>query len=743
MKGMQVIARNEEDEFYYRGTVVDGSNARHIEVQFHNLTQSLVPSRFVIPMIGARPCPVLRVADYVLVKTGKVPYQCWVPGMVQVTPVDEAKHDKLYTVIKFNNKTVHVLRNSIVKISKSQYKFALRYWDLQELVHQNRHHTIQDEKGTVKKGKHKDKKEKKVKHGGREGHRRHSRKKKNDGESGDKEKKSTVKSSRSRSSSRSPSRSSSRSRSRSADTIQKRDESSASENSHSRSRSISGSRSSKSSWSRYLRSHSRSSHPCSRPLRSGSRSVRSSVFPRKSRPRSSTGLKGSHARSSRSQSEPSVRSHSSKSSAKSGSHLSSERSENSSRLRSSFSDNEQTQTNDNEDDLAKNVGSKHRKLANDGNSTTGEIQKRLQELQGQLNRQQSDFLKELKKTVQNLKEVHKGYDSQHAQLQDKHSELQDKQQKLIDKQQELITKRVPTHEQSTQSEAAHPSRKEDESENKEMEESIKEEGEDRGEMKEGDEVLARWSVDGWFYRGTIENVAEDGRYFISDNVGAIEKKYIFTDKEHSDRIQNGNCVVARHPDYPFRYAPGQVRRLFPDLSCQVLFYDDEKAEVPREEIYKIDTELYGELVEYIINCEESWVGSAVVARNDEDGMYHLASIRERVGETFKFNLEWADGQVSSQFTKHIFGTFTRRQRLAMQDHVLAVAYAASSIYLPGEVVETNDGYIIVKFCDGTMSSQLDPQQCFWLSADYYNDAVQFFKNIKSKKNFKCPCCIIS
>ncbi|XP_033127520.1 von Willebrand factor A domain-containing protein 3B-like isoform X2 [Anneissia japonica] len=773
MNGMQVIARSEEDGFYYKGTVVDVPNARHVEVQFHDITQRLVPSRFVIPMSGARPCPFLRVADYVLVKTGKVPYQCWVPGMVQVTPIQEARQAKFYTVIKFNNKAVNVQRNSIVKITKSRYNFALRYiWDLQGLDLQNHHPTIQEENETVKVSKHKHKKEKTEKHRGRERH-RHSRKKKKDRESGDKGKNSIVRFSRSRS--RSLSRSSSRSRSRSADTKQKREESSASEHSHSRSRSrsrsarssgssrksrsMSGSRSSKSSQSRSSHSHSRSSRSRSRSSRSRSShsrsgSARSSVSSRKSRSRSSTGSKGSHARSSSSHSKSSEKSHSSKSSAKSKTRLSSARSKNSSRSRSPSPDHEKTQKNDDENNSAKSDGSKHRESANDGDSTTGddeadmvdsrvssgsmrEFLQKLEELQEQLNRQQSDHFKtqedlreELKETVKKIKEVQQGYDSQHGQLQDRHSELQNKQQELIDKQQELFTKRILTHEQSTQSEVAHPSRKENESENEEVEESIEEEGEDKDEIEEGEEVLARWPVDGWFYRGTIENLAEDGQYFVSDNVGAIEKtskKYIFTDKEDSDIIiQVGDCVVALHPDYPFRYAPAQVTRSFPDLWCQVLFYDDEEAKVPREEIYKINTELYGELVAYIKNCEESWIGSAVVARNDDDGMYHLASIKERVDETFKFHLEWADGQVSSQFTKHIFGTFTRRQRLALQDHVLAVANAVSFIYLPGKVVGTNDGCIIVKFCNGTSSSYVDPQQCFWLSEDYYDDVVQFF-----------------
>ena len=72
--------------------------------------------RFVIPVEGARPCPSLKVGDYVLVKT-LVPREdeddliedtvhCYVPGIVQVVPLRKATPTKCFTVLRFNGRKV-------------------------------------------------------------------------------------------------------------------------------------------------------------------------------------------------------------------------------------------------------------------------------------------------------------------------------------------------------------------------------------------------------------------------------------------------------------------------------------------------------------------------------------------------------------------------------------------------------------------------------------------------------------
>ena len=42
-------------------------------------------------------------------------------------------------------------------------------------------------------------------------------------------------------------------------------------------------------------------------------------------------------------------------------------------------------------------------------------------------------------------------------------------------------------------------------------------------LVDGEEVLARWSDEGWYYRGTIRQEVGDGSYFVEDAVGDLEK----------------------------------------------------------------------------------------------------------------------------------------------------------------------------------------------------------------------------
>lgn len=59
---------------------------------------------------------------------------------------------------------------------------------------------------------------------------------------------------------------------------------------------------------------------------------------------------------------------------------------------------------------------------------------------------------------------------------------------------------------------------------------------------------------------------------------------------------------------------------------QVRYYDGIEAMVPREELYKLPPEKFEADCAYILACEESLVGQAVVARNDDDGTFHLGML---------------------------------------------------------------------------------------------------------------------
>ena len=69
---------------------------------------------------------------------------------------------------------------------------------------------------------------------------------------------------------------------------------------------------------------------------------------------------------------------------------------------------------------------------------------------------------------------------------------------------------------------------------------------------------------------------------------------------------------------------GTVLRLEND-GLYVRHYDGIESVIPREESYLITPEKFERDCQYILQCEESLVGQAVVARNEKDGMFHLGA----------------------------------------------------------------------------------------------------------------------
>ena len=93
--------------------------------------------------------------------------------------------------------------------------------------------------------------------------------------------------------------------------------------------------------------------------------------------------------------------------------------------------------------------------------------------------------------------------------------------------------------------------------------------------------------------------------------------------------------------------------------------------------------------------DREWVGKAVVARRDEDGVYYpgwpiLSTMcGELIPESLSatvieildkqcFKLQWVDGSHQKQSVLHMFGSLTNRRKPQAGDHVLALA-------MPGEV----------------------------------------------------------
>lgn len=84
-----------------------------------------------------------------------------------------------------------------------------------------------------------------------------------------------------------------------------------------------------------------------------------------------------------------------------------------------------------------------------------------------------------------------------------------------------------------------------------------------------------------------------------------------------------NGLLILHIYGGFSYAPAVVDEVFDDYSCSVMFYDDTRSIVEREDIYLTEQDTYDRDVHYILQCEHDMVGQAVVARDNGSGLYKL------------------------------------------------------------------------------------------------------------------------
>ena len=139
LRSQKVIARSSEDGFYYPGLVLSHTDSRHITVQFADHQQFSILRKFVIPIGGAAPCPVLQIDDHVLVQVrtrrGPHPSQggsCdyFIPGTIQVLPENSRVGRALHTVLVFNGRTVTCPRKGVVKITESLYKTVCKFINL-------------------------------------------------------------------------------------------------------------------------------------------------------------------------------------------------------------------------------------------------------------------------------------------------------------------------------------------------------------------------------------------------------------------------------------------------------------------------------------------------------------------------------------------------------------------------------------------------------------------------------------
>jgi hypothetical protein len=79
--------------------------------------------------------------------------------------------------------------------------------------------------------------------------------------------------------------------------------------------------------------------------------------------------------------------------------------------------------------------------------------------------------------------------------------------------------------------------------------------------------------------------------------------------------------------------------------------------------------------------------------------FFQGKVRERIGNGRQYVVDWSGDRTSVQTANHIFGLYTHKPPIVVNDHVLA---SKNGIYLPGRVIGTKGENFRVKFVDNVM-----------------------------------------
>ncbi|XP_003799336.1 von Willebrand factor A domain-containing protein 3B [Otolemur garnettii] len=125
LKGQKVIARCDENGFYFPGVVKKCVSPTQALVGFGYGDTKVVSTSFITPVGGAMPCPLLQVGDYVFAKI-VIPegYDFYVPAIVIALPSKTMTAEKFYTVLKCNNRREFCPRSALIKISQNKYALS-------------------------------------------------------------------------------------------------------------------------------------------------------------------------------------------------------------------------------------------------------------------------------------------------------------------------------------------------------------------------------------------------------------------------------------------------------------------------------------------------------------------------------------------------------------------------------------------------------------------------------------------
>lgn len=142
----------------------------------------------------------------------------------------------------------------------------------------------------------------------------------------------------------------------------------------------------------------------------------------------------------------------------------------------------------------------------------------------------------------------------------------------------------------------------------------------------GQHVLARWPDDGWYYRALVIRPVGQMWYQVKDaseDVETIHAVDILIDLQDAQKpVLVGDTVTALHPEFSYSYAPGKITGISADgFHFSVKFYDETEGFLPRHDVYHLAQAKHQQDVEYLRTRERAWVGEAVVARRDRDGVY--------------------------------------------------------------------------------------------------------------------------
>ncbi|KFO25171.1 von Willebrand factor A domain-containing protein 3B [Fukomys damarensis] len=125
LKGQKVIARCDENGFYFPGVVKKCLSHTHALVSFRYGDTKVVPTSFITPVGGAMPCPLLQVGDYVFAKIATPEgFDFYVPAIVIALPNPSVGSEKFYTVLKCNNRREFCPRSALIKISQNKYAIS-------------------------------------------------------------------------------------------------------------------------------------------------------------------------------------------------------------------------------------------------------------------------------------------------------------------------------------------------------------------------------------------------------------------------------------------------------------------------------------------------------------------------------------------------------------------------------------------------------------------------------------------